>query len=677
MNKTAGFIRERAVNLKTSSAIMLVFSITIICIAILFYPVIPSVLNYPPGTVNTQFQIDVNSFTYTQQFFIILFLILLLGNTYLKVLLRRVDGWRKLDKSDLSGISSIRRKCLNLPYTIYIMQILVPNLVVIVVMTILKRGLDLNSVRIWILIFSFMTLAAVVTHIFSKRIFVNVMLNIGGPQDNPDKNFRLRSKIFLQLIPVIMVGILFTASIGYSRVIKDKSEIEFAYYEMQLENIFSGRSFGDIGEAETLLRGVKLINPYDDAFVIDPEGKVTVSDGSVLSDFYLKYIRELSVQYSGRVYDFYSVDTQGVIKRIEINGREWILGIKYDINSEETVYFFVVSFVVLFILNVLVLYFFSKTLAEDVSRVTSSLIEIAGGVETDIDKKLAVTSNDEIGDLVLAFNKIQQREIQNINSLKENQSILLEQERLASLGQLIGGIAHNLKTPIMSLAGGIEALKDLAYEYRDSIDDESVTISDHKDIAKDMLSWLDKMKPYCAYMSDVISAVKGQAVQMNASSTAKFTVDELVKRVELLMKHELKKYYCELRIDSQIDMSTEIKGEVNNMVQVFDNIIINAMQAYEGKTGTIDLRIVRSGDNIEFTFRDYAKGIPRHICDRLFKEMVTTKGKNGTGLGLYMSYSTIKGRFGGNMSFSSMEGNGTTFFISIPCIAYRSQEVYR
>jgi len=262
----------------------------------------------------------------------------------------------------------------------------------------------------------------------------------------------------------------------------------------------------------------------------------------------------------------------------------------------------------------------------------------------------------------------------NLQALRENQAILLEQERLASLGQLIGGIAHNLKTPIMSISGGIEALKDLTIEYRDSVGDKSVNDQDHSEIAREMLSWLDKMKPYCSYMSDVISAVKGQAVQMNASTSVKFTVDELVKRVDLLLKHELKKYHCLLNTESSIDMSTEIKGEVNNLVQVFDNIIINAMQSYEGINGTIDLKIVRSGDNVEFTFRDYGKGIPKHVADRLFKEMITTKGKNGTGLGLYMSYSTIKGRFGGNMSFTSKEGYGTTFYISIPCITYSNQE---
>ncbi len=262
----------------------------------------------------------------------------------------------------------------------------------------------------------------------------------------------------------------------------------------------------------------------------------------------------------------------------------------------------------------------------------------------------------------------------NIEALKEQQAILIEQERLASLGQLIGGIAHNLKTPIMSISGGIEALKDLAYEYRNSIGDKSVTDQDHKEIAKEMLTWLEKMKPYCAYMSDVISAVKGQAVQMISTNTVKFTVDEVIKRVELLLKHELKRYHCILNINSHVDAGTEIKGEVNNLVQVFDNIIINAMQAYDGENGTIDLEIVRSGDNVEFTFKDYGKGIPKSVADRLFKEMITTKGKNGTGLGLYMSYATIRGRFGGNMSFVTKEDCGTTFFISIPCITYGNQE---
>lgn len=536
----------------------------------------------------------------------------------------------------------------------------------------------MTTLKLLIIFFAFGTLMSTFTYIFTKKVFTLVLLRTYTGNIKEGMRFSIGRKIFIQLIPIFIVALLFTSLIGYSRLTKEKGDLLFNIYRDRIDQSFGG----DVvltGESEVrkILGSVLLVNKDDIKFYINPKGEYSDISGHLLDfgKFFDKYMKEFSLKSNGHVYDYYGVDFQGVVKEVSINNETWVVGIKYIVGSNDTVLFFIISFVILFILNTFVILYFAKNLVYDISRVAINLTEIADGNEINFEKKLPIISNDEIGDLVIAFNKIQQREKENIESIKENQSILLEQERLASLGQLIGGIAHNLKTPIMSIAGGIEAIKDLAFEYRDSIDDESVTISDHKEIAKEMLSWLDKMKPYCAYMSDVISAVKGQAVQMNASSTVKFTVDELVKRVDLLMKHELKKFHCVLKVDSQIDLSTEIKGEVNNLVQVFDNIIINAMQAYEGKMGTIDLQIVRSGDNVEFTFKDYAKGIPKEISDRLFKEMVTTKGKNGTGLGLYMSYSTIKGRFGGSMLFSSKEGSGTTFFISIPCIAYRSQEV--
>lgn len=285
-----------------------------------------------------------------------------------------------------------------------------------------------------------------------------------------------------------------------------------------------------------------------------------------------------------------------------------------------------------------------------------------------------VFSQEKFLGTILLFKDISEHK-KNIETIQRNQEILMEQERMASLGQMIGGIAHNLNTPIMSLAGGIEALKDLAGEYRDSIGDDSVTAEDHNEIAGEMLEWLEKMKPYCSYMTDLISAVKGQAVQMNYSKYDKFTVEELVKRIDVLMKHELKRYHCFLKTKVEIELNTEIKGELNSLVQVIDNLIMNAIQAYDGKAGEIDLEISEKESEIQFVLRDRGKGIPEEVQNRLFKEMLTTKGKHGTGLGLYMSYSTIKGRFFGNMRFESKEGIGTTFYITIPSLkTQRRQE---
>ena len=76
-----------------------------------------------------------------------------------------------------------------------------------------------------------------------------------------------------------------------------------------------------------------------------------------------------------------------------------------------------------------------------------------------------------------------------MKALKQNQEMLIERERLATLGQMVGGIAHNLKTPIMSIAGAMEGLEDLIREYDESIDDPDVTKEDHHAIAKDMSNW--------------------------------------------------------------------------------------------------------------------------------------------------------------------------------------------
>lgn len=221
----------------------------------------------------------------------------------------------------------------------------------------------------------------------------------------------------------------------------------------------------------------------------------------------------------------------------------------------------------------------------------------------------------------------------------------------------------------MSIAGGLEALKDLIDEYDISIGDPEVTREDHYEIAAEMKDWIGKIKPYCGYMSDIISTVKGQAGEINESSDASFTVGELLKRVDILMNHELKKFSCELRVEVKVDEDTPIKGEINNLVQVMNNLISNSIEAYNGKEGKIDLLISKNGQELEIVVKDYGSGIPENVKKKLLKEMITTKGKNGTGLGLYMSHSTIKGKFGGTMKIKSEEGKGTEIYILIPFTA--------
>lgn len=256
----------------------------------------------------------------------------------------------------------------------------------------------------------------------------------------------------------------------------------------------------------------------------------------------------------------------------------------------------------------------------------------------------------------------------DIQTIKLNKDSILSRERLASLGQMIGGIAHNLKTPIFSIAGAIEGIEDLIKEYRESISDPTVTVEDHRDIAKDMYGWTEKISGYLSYMTDIITAIQMQTSAGYGNSDDSFTIKDLIKYINILMKYELKHNLINLETKIEIAEETQIKGNINNLIQVLNNLISNAIQAY-GKSDnekTIVLNIYENKNNIVIEIQDFAGGIPEDVKNKLFKEMVTTKGKNGTGLGLFISYTSIKTGFGGNLCFTTKEGEGTTFKIIIP-----------
>lgn len=273
--------------------------------------------------------------------------------------------------------------------------------------------------------------------------------------------------------------------------------------------------------------------------------------------------------------------------------------------------------------------------------------------------------NNFLGILIL-FKDITQHK-QDIQTIQNNQDMLMEKERLASLGQLIGGISHNLKTPIMSISGAAEGLTDLINEYDASIGDPEVTNNDHHAIANDMREWITKIHSYTSYMSDIITAVKGQAVNLSENENNAFTVDELFKRVNILMKHEISNASLTLTLDVQVPSATTLVGDINSLVQVINNLITNAIQSYNGRKGEeIKVLAQKLDNNLIISVIDHGCGMTKEVQDKLFNTMITTKGKNGTGLGMFMSYSTIKGHFNGDITFETEVNKGTTFNVILP-----------
>lgn len=263
----------------------------------------------------------------------------------------------------------------------------------------------------------------------------------------------------------------------------------------------------------------------------------------------------------------------------------------------------------------------------------------------------------------------------DITTLKESmarqqaiQARMMEQERLASLGQLVAGLAHNLKTPIMSISGSTLALENLVEECRLSLGDPEVTPEDYIEIYGEMSEWTTRLRDACTYMSDIISAVKGQAKNLDATDDdGEFTLDQLVKMVSLLLRHELLSSGCQLAVENHMDRDFRFTGDINILVQVVDNLVNNAIYAVkESPSKAITIGVERDDKMLKLYVRDRGPGIAPEIKARLFKQMTTSKGTDGTGLGLYISSAVVHAKFGGELWVEDAPGGGTVFWISIP-----------
>ncbi len=274
--------------------------------------------------------------------------------------------------------------------------------------------------------------------------------------------------------------------------------------------------------------------------------------------------------------------------------------------------------------------------------------------------------NDLLTGFVIIFKDITQMK-NSIKQLQESQTRMMEQERLAFLGQMMGGLAHNLKTPIMSISGCVSAIEVLVQESRESLGDPDVTTEDYKEIFKEMDEWLLKTRDACTYMSDIISAIKGQAANASASDKSEFTVDELFKRTALLMRHELLSSGCQLVIDYDPDVQITLSGDINSLIQVLNNLITNAIDAQrQTESDKVYIGVRQDDAYLGIYVKDRGTGVDQHIRERLFKEMITNKGTKGTGLGLYISNAIIRGKFGGYMWLEDNPEGGSLFGFAIP-----------
>lgn len=641
-----------------------------VAVIVLMRFLIPVLSNYPPYSEAIDFQLKIEVLTHDQQYILLGIFALLLQTFFIKIFFSDIFKYIKKDPKDVTikETEQVRLQCYKIPKKLFFVQTVLLGIVLCMLFSMVQISIIL-CIKFLLIYFSFFTASWVISMVLIRsdlNAIIESTYTINKNVTSFGKKTKFYKNLLLNLIPFFIFIMITISLLGYSKVTEKNGENSYYYYKQAMNDIdFDNETLETIS---TKLDNIPLRNSSDYYFIIGSNEKKFSSNSGNATNFFIEYANEFLDQTDGRVYEYYGVEEQGYAKRITLQDSSSVLiGFKYTTTNVEIMTYFVGISIAAIIVYIIILLIWTKNISKNISEISNRLTEISKKNNVINESPLPLLSNDELGDLTIAFNKIQHLTQEYITQIKDTQESLMESERLSSLGQLIGGIAHNLKTPIMSIAGAAEGLNDLIKEYDSSIDDPTVNSQDHHEIASDMSTWIEKIKNYTEYMSDIITAVKGQAVVMSNEDDINFTISELVKRVTILMKHELKNAIINLNTDIKVDENLTLNGDVNNLVQVINNMISNAIQAYNGKENeSIEFTITKDSKNIIFSIEDHAGGLPDKVTDKLFKEMITTKGKNGTGLGLYMSYSTIKAHFNGNITFDTKKGKGTKFNIYIP-----------
>ncbi|MGA2532654.1 MAG: cache domain-containing protein [Candidatus Aminicenantales bacterium] len=305
-------------------------------------------------------------------------------------------------------------------------------------------------------------------------------------------------------------------------------------------------------------------------------------------------------------------------------------------------------------------------IARNITRPLAAMVEATDKIARgDLEHRVDAEGRDEIGLLAQSFNRmtedlhaaredltqwgrtLERRVEERTQQLRLTRDQLIQSEKLASLGQMAAGVAHEINNPLTSILLNTHLLLETHGEAGE--ERESLTL-----IAEE-----------AARCAKIVSGLLDFARQTPAQETPADVNDIIDRTVQL---HEMQASVRNIHIEKQLDRSLPpVDLDKNKIQQVFSNLAMNAREAMpDGGTLTITSRLSRDGAALEIVFSDTGVGIPGENLPKLFDPFFTTKSF-GTGLGLAVSYGIILQR-GGTIEVRSEVGRGSVFTVRIPLV---------
>ena len=258
-----------------------------------------------------------------------------------------------------------------------------------------------------------------------------------------------------------------------------------------------------------------------------------------------------------------------------------------------------------------------------------------------------------------------------LRNLRETQKSLIEAEKLAALGRLVAGVAHEVNNPVgisLTVASSLERKSAMfaAEVARGAVRRSSLNefLETSRDASSQLVANLNRA-------AELITSFKQVAADRTYSDQRSFDLGDLTEQVVMSLRPGLRKHNLALTVDCQPDLV--MNSYPGPYGQVLTNLFLNSVaHAFpDGKPGAVDIKVRESGkDNVEIVFSDNGCGMSLDVRRRAFDPFFTTRrDQGGTGLGLHIFYSIVTNRLGGRLDLDSGPGEGTRIQIILPRVA--------
>ncbi|CAH9062794.1 Adaptive-response sensory-kinase SasA [Pseudoalteromonas sp. CIP111854] len=282
-------------------------------------------------------------------------------------------------------------------------------------------------------------------------------------------------------------------------------------------------------------------------------------------------------------------------------------------------------------------------------------------------KKLNQSLEEKVNQRTIALREANQELLNTLERMHQYQNQIVENEKMASLGQMVAGVAHEVNTPIGLGVTGSTLLRDKLADIKSAFEQKSLTSKQLERFISDGIENLDLIYRNLNRAADLISSFKRVAVSQDLELSSDVNLAVLLDNIIKAMKPELAIKIPKINIDCADDLV--ISSKAGPLQQIFEQLISNSLlHGFNDPQGNeIYIKIKQENNQLNINYSDNGCGVSSVIKKRIFDPFVTTRrGEGGSGLGMHLVYNLITQALHGNISLDETYKDGARFILTLP-----------